>query len=159
MFVKVTDPCYVIAVDEWDRLCKAADAAYPADWVEAFERLVNEYLKQKTGKDWATAGGTGYGDWSNNMFGNGQVVKSDFYADAGMWCVVPAEFNERPDMGDTDGAAILKFDDNSRIEVKVLTDNNKEWTEFAITGVHNGYVTHVRSEPYRGEEDAIELEY
>lgn len=151
MKVKVTDPCYVIDTKEWDRLCKEAGDAYPADWSETFDRLVNEYLKQKTGKTWATAGSTYYGDWSNTMYGT-PVISGGFYADAGMWCVVPAEFNERGDMATTDGAAILDFDDDQEISVRVAEDNNKEWAEIEVSGLLDNKFASAYSASYKDDE-------
>lgn len=149
MKVKVTDPCYVIDTKEWDEICDKA-ASMPGDWSENFNQIVTEYLREKTGKDWAVAGDTGYGDWSNHMSGE-SVVKAGFYADAGMWCVVPAEFNERDDMKDDDGA-ILEFDDGP-ITVVVTETNDREWTEFSVTGQIDGRLSAAYSEPYRSDEE------
>lgn len=153
MKVKVTDPCYVIDTKEWDRLCNEASEATDGgnDWVKFFRKSVEDYLKDKT-ESWARAGDTGYGDWSNEMRGK-SVITSGFYADAGMWCVVPADFNERDDMDPFGGAAVLEFDDGSYINVEVEELNDGQWTEFSVSGLLNEeYVTNY-SLPYRDEED------
>lgn len=150
MRCKVTDPCYVIDVDAWDKICNEA-GSMRGDWSDNFDKLVSDYLFDKTGKLWAIAGSTYYGDWSNGMNGE-PVVKSEFVADSGMWCVVPVEFNERTDMGDFDGAAILEFDDGP-ISIVQLTDNNKEWAEFEVTGFLNGGLSSARSAGYNEQDE------
>lgn len=143
MKIKVTDPCYVIDNKVWDDLCELASNAQAlgGDWVEAFEGFVESYLKEKTGAEWAKAGGTGYGDWGNRMSGSA-VVKPDFFADAGMWCVIPYDFNECGSVDDTNGVAVLEFDDRSDISVRVEDLNDNQWTEISVHGVKNGnYVT------------------
>lgn len=154
MKVKVTDPCYVISNEAWDELCgKASQAdAEGKNWSEAFEGFVEEYLQEKTGVKWATAGGTGYGDWGNSMSGEA-VKKADFFADAGMWCVVPYEFMERDDMDPQNGAAILEFDKGSDIIVGVHELNDGQWTEFSVSGLVKGKMVTSYSEPFRSEED------
>lgn len=152
MKVKVTDPCYVISNEAWDELCKKASDAYPADWVTVFEKAVEEYLQEKTGAKWATAGGTGYGDWGNSMSGEA-VKKADFFADAGMWCVVPYEFMERDDMDPENGVAILEFDKGSDVVVGVHELNDGQWTEFSVSGLVGGKMTTNYSEAFRSEDD------
>lgn len=153
MRVKVTDPCYVIDVDAWDRLCnEASELEGDTKWTEIFQQLVEDYLQEKSGAAWARAGDTGYGDWSNDMTGR-SVITSGFYADAGMWCVVPAEFNERDDMDPFGGAAILEFDDGSYINVELEELNNGEWTEFSVSGLLKEEYVSNYSAPYRTEEE------
>lgn len=142
MRVKVTDPCYVINTDAWDRLCnEASELEGDKKWTEIFQQLVEDYLQEKSGAKWARAGDTGYGDWSNSMSGPA-VINNSFYADAGMWCVVPANFNERSDMDPMGGAAVLEFDDGSYINVEIENDNGGQWTEISVGGLKNEeYVT------------------
>jgi len=155
MRVKVTDPCYVIDTDAWDRLCnEASELEGDKKWTEIFQQLVEDYLQEHTGAKWARAGDTGYGDWSNRMSG-AAVLDDEFYADAGMWCVVPAGFNERADMDPNGGAAILEFDDQSYINVEIENDNDGQWTEFSVGGLKNEeYVTNYSEAFNGGEEDA-----
>ena len=155
MRVKVTDPCYVIDTDAWDRLCnEASELEGDTKWTEIFQQLVEDYLQEKSGAKWARAGDTGYGDWSNRMTGSAVVVP-DFYADAGMWCVVPAEFNERADMDPLGGAAVLEFDDQSYINVEIEDYNDNQWTEFSVGGLKDEQYTTAYSEPFnREDEDA-----
>lgn len=146
MRVKVTDPCYIIDSEEWSNICDKADKM-AGDYNTNFDTLVTEYLQKKTGKDWAVAGATLYGDWENAMYGVPVIDTGSFYADAGMWCVVPAEFNERPDMK-PDVGALLEFDDNSPITVKVTNDNNRQWAEIMVAGVVNDHPAYAESESY-----------
>lgn len=149
MLIKVTDPCYVIDVDEWDKIChKAGDMM--GDWSRNFDALVTNYLREKTGEVWAVAGSTYYGDWSNEMRGR-PVVSGEFYADAGMWCVVPAEFNERNDMNMLDGAAVLEFDEDTSIRVVVAETNERQWAEIEVYGIKDGRGAYAYSQRYRDE--------
>lgn len=154
MKVKVTDPCYVISNESWDKICEEASIKEGNGkiWTEVFEMLVEEYLQEKTGVKWATAGSTGYGDWGNNMSGRA-VVKSDFFADAGMWCVVPYEFMERTDMDMENGAAVLEFDKGSDIVVGVHELNDGQWTEFSVSGLKNKTMVTNYSEPFNTDEE------
>jgi hypothetical protein len=161
MRIKVTDPCYVIDEQVWSEICDKAVGG-GEEWSNNFDKLVTDYLKEKTGKDWACAGSTWYGDWSNTMSGTPvlSVTKMDFYADSGMWCVVPAEFNERHDSDPLGGAALLEFDDNSDIKVIVTTDNNKQWAEFEVHGEVNGEDAIAYSASYdEGDENENDDDY
>lgn len=152
MKVKVTDPCYVIDGDAWSDICDKA-GSMPGDWSNNFDDLVTNYLKEKTGLAWVLAGGTGYGDWSNRMTGR-PVIDGAFCADAGMWCVVPAEFNEcTTDTDSFGGAAILEFDDGSDINVFVPRDNDRQWTEIEVRGIKDGYSACARSLTYEEENE------
>ena len=82
----ITDPCYVLDRDVWDKCCEKAQKSGLWD-DEVFHKVVSEELEKLSGKKaWATD--TGYGDWDNSVFGNSCYVENmDFCADSGMVCV------------------------------------------------------------------------
>ena len=91
----ITDPCYIIPSTEWDKCCKIFDSAeYKAaeesrDYKlqrELFDNEITKTLQQFSGDINAKASSTGYGDWTNEIWGK-NVIKSDFFADSGMCCV------------------------------------------------------------------------
>lgn len=81
----VTDPCYIIADEDWGKACE--DLTNDAEVLEAFNKKIERLLQEVSGHSGARAESTGIGDWSNSMFGR-VVTNSGFSADAGMVCFV-----------------------------------------------------------------------
>ena len=82
----VTDPCYILDNDVWSKCCEVFDKYKDDEFMyQRFDEAVSKVLIEYTGYP-AFACGTGFGDWSNQLSGIG-VIKSEFFADAGMVCV------------------------------------------------------------------------
>lgn len=86
MLYIVTDPCYILPSEIWDKCCEVFNKGLSGkEESDAFDEAVAKALTEYTGsKSYAST--TGDGDWSNYLFGAG-VQNSDFFADAGMVCV------------------------------------------------------------------------
>ena len=83
----VTDPCYILPDDVWDKCCKVFDEYKDDEFMyQRFDEAVTKALTEFVGSK-SYACGTGYGDWSNELQGDGKVINSKFCADAGMVCV------------------------------------------------------------------------
>lgn len=80
--VIVTDPCYLISNEDWDKLIKEAEQDSGENWINCFDNIVAKYLIKISGDSHAVAGSTGFGDWVNEIDGQ------EFGADSGMVCVV-----------------------------------------------------------------------
>lgn len=76
----VTDPCYILSNDAWDECCKFLD-----DSPNAFNEAVSKALTEFSGFP-AYACDTGFGDWSNKIYGS-YIIHKEFCADSGMVCV------------------------------------------------------------------------
>lgn len=73
-------------IPEKDKCCEVFDKYKDDEFMyQRFDEAVSKALVEYTGYP-AFACGTGFGDWSNQLSGIG-VIKSDFFADAGMVCV------------------------------------------------------------------------
>lgn len=86
MLYIVTDPCYILPRETWDKCCEVFNKGLsPQEESDAFDEAVAKALTEFTGsKSYASA--TGYGDWQNCLYGPG-VQKAGFFADTGMVCV------------------------------------------------------------------------
>ena len=74
----VTDPCYIVGNDYiWEQFCKLW---FDGKFEEA-EAVVSAEVKTPV-----RIAETGYGDWTNHIYGPG-VIENEFFADAGMVCV------------------------------------------------------------------------
>lgn len=119
----VTDPCYIVEDEMWDKLCDKADElthhAQGNEWCEAFNELVENHLKELYGIAYVAS--TGYGDWSNEIDGK------SFVADAGMVTVVPADKIPQKIYEDYNNrlGAIVEVADDAEV---VLDTSNSEWT-------------------------------
>jgi hypothetical protein len=76
----VTDPCYLIKREVWDKIGNETDWESPA-----FDRALEKELGES-----AVVSGTGFGDWDNELRGKG-VVQNPFSADSGMVAFIPVE--------------------------------------------------------------------
>ena len=89
----ITDPCYLLDDDVWQKCCKAAERPDHSWDDELFAtKVANELTKMTGQKAWASE--TGFGDWSNTMCGNNvKIIQSYFVADSGMVsvCVLTPE--------------------------------------------------------------------
>lgn len=80
--VIITDPCYLISDEDWDKLIEEAEQESGENWISCFDNIVVKHLVKISGDSRAVAGSTGFGDWVNEIDGQ------EFGADSGMVCVV-----------------------------------------------------------------------
>lgn len=154
----VTDPCYILSNDDWREVCDIADKA--GDWTEAFNNACADKLREVSGDKRADACGTGYGDWSNRLFGmsgRATILCNDFYADSGMVCVVEVTDQLEKYLANNDHdmeslAAVVESDEPLE---GVFDCENTSWTVVRLVTV-NGHNPVAESEPY--EEDDEEEE-
>ena len=85
----VTDPCYILPKDKWQKCCKVFDEYSDNEVHERFNQVVTESLREFSDDNEAMAVDTGYGDWSNMIEGSSsnKILQSDFAADSGMVCI------------------------------------------------------------------------
>ncbi|MCM1323191.1 MAG: hypothetical protein NC218_03310 [Acetobacter sp.] len=93
----VTDPCYLLDNERWQKCCRKADEAGKAqgmrDWdFDAFNKAVEDELRSISG-GFVYVCGTGFGDWENRIYAASRpekviIKQACFGADAGMVCVV-----------------------------------------------------------------------
>lgn len=84
----ITDPCYILPEEEWKHCCDYADKTSKedkVDWSYIFNRAVEMALTKFSGSN-AWVERTGFGDWTNTVYGP-SVVEFGFAADSGMVCV------------------------------------------------------------------------
>ena len=77
----ITDPCYILTDAEsdavWSEFCDLWFKKNYGDAQELISKTVGTPVKIED---------TGYGDWTNHIYGPG-VIENEFFADAGMVCV------------------------------------------------------------------------
>lgn len=155
----ITDPCYIISHADWDALCDQAtkqEKEQGRDWCDTFHDLVAAHLRTISGNQYADACGTGYGDWTNYMFGRA-VKQSEFGADSGMVCMVEltdklTEYingdKENSVMEVMSLSAVLESDDVLHAE---FNTDNPNWTELCVLDSRGSVVAY--SEPYETEDE------
>lgn len=125
----VTDPCYILPDDVWDKCCKVFDEYKDDEFMyQRFDEAVAKALTEFVGSK-SYACGTGYGDWSNELQGDGKVINKDFCADAGMVCVCELTDKVKEaldvDIYNTHTVATFEAEDLRNVTFD-LTD--KDWT-------------------------------
>ena len=135
----VTDPCYLLSRETWDKCCEVFNND-DKHMYEKFDEEVSKALSEFTGFP-AYACGTGFGDWSNSIWGSG-VIKGDFLADAGMVCVCRLTDNIlehlKKKYGDTNslsGIALFEMSENIKVDFDV---SNSDWTIVTIKDLQTG---------------------
>lgn len=139
----ITDPCYLIADEDWDILIEKADkkAKDNEAWAKCFDELITNFLREISGDKKAVASGTGIGDWVNSIDGQ------QFGADSGMVCVVKSTralqkyLKEKNIVCNPLCVASLKLDGVVNYE---LDTSNPRWT---IVKVWNKEFEYVSEEP------------
>lgn len=145
----ITDPCYILPGNIWSKCCKFLDGGF-----EAFNQAVSRALTKFTGyKAWACD--TGYGDWTNKIYGSG-VTKYDFFADSGMVCVcrVTASVLEylQEEYGTTNLSGAAFFEMSKDIDV-IFDTSNIHWTVVKIIDNQNGDIIQSTTEEEYEDED------
>ena len=155
----ITDPCYLIPDDDWSKCCEIFDsAAYKKamenrDYVmqrELFDNETTAALQKYSGDYKAKACSTGYGDWTNDIWGV-NVLKHDFFADSGMVCVCELTDNVRKviDSG-FNGMAVFETDKDIEIE---FDWSDSDWTVVRIIDKNTGREIVSSQEPYSDDDD------
>lgn len=151
----VTDPCYILPNDVWDKCYEVFDKYKDDEFVyqrldEAITKALTEFVGSKS-----YACSTGYGDWSNILQGDGKVINKSFCADAGTVCVCELTDKVKEALGVDEvgnfSAAIFEAEDLSKVEFDV-SDNT--WTVVYIeTTDGHCFCTLTPDEVYGDEDD------
>lgn len=127
----VTDPCYILSNEAWDKCCELLHEGTEADF-EAFNTAIAGELTLLSGaKAWVAD--TGYGDWNNQIWGPG-VIKHDFFADAGMVCVckLTPEIEIKLDLGNESHARGVAIFETEGVESVRFDTEDSNWTVVEI---------------------------
>lgn len=156
----VTDPCYLLDLlptqkekDKlWDYVCNSIH-----DWEKDYDgtdhKDASVRMSDVLGVNVLRISDTGFGDWSNTLKSTSEhinVLIPEFYADAGMMCVV--EINEKLEnfLKENDIGAI--FESDVPIAVNVDDDDN-QWYVLKIMDEKGWYEYATSEEPYQEDED------
>ena len=161
----ITDPCYLIPDDDWSKCCEIFDSeAYKKamenrDYEmqrELFDNGITAALQKYSSDYKAKACSTGYGDWTNDIWGV-NVLKHDFFADSGMVCVceltdtiknhIDANSNG---FKEYHGMAVFETDKDIAIE---FDTSDSDWTVIRIKDKNTGNVLITSSEPYSDDDE------
>ena len=147
----ITDPCYILPEDIWDECCKKCEARGQENWSENFDGIVQEALRDFT-QGQAFASSTGYGDWSNEIYGPG-VLNHTFAADAGMVCVcrLTEEVEKKLNIKEHD-SCVAVFEADELVKVTFDTDDDN-WTVVNIVTDKGLIVSNSPEEDEEDEED------
>ena len=161
----ITDPCYLIPDDDWSKCCEIFDSvAYKKamenrDYEmqrELFDNGITAALQKYSGDYKAKACSTGYGDWTNEIWGV-NVLKHDFFADSGMCCVceltdtiqnhIKENSNNRNEFN---GMAVFETDKDIAIE---FDTSDSDWTVVKVIDKNTGDILITSSEPYSDDDE------
>ncbi|MBR6010639.1 MAG: hypothetical protein IKP35_04470 [Alphaproteobacteria bacterium] len=161
----ITDPCYLIQNDDWDKCCEIFNSvAYKKaeenrDYEmqrELFDNEITAVLRKYSGDYKAQACSTGYGDWTNEIWGK-NIIKHDFFADSGMCCVceltdsiqnhISKNSNGRNEFN---GMAVFETDKDIAIE---FDTSDSDWTVIRVKDKNTGNVLITSSEPYSDDDE------
>lgn len=85
----ITDPCYILSEEDWKKCVEYAEKTVEEDkveWSYIFKTAVETALTKFTNSSsWVKD--TGFGDWTNILYGPNKDGYGEFCADAGMVCV------------------------------------------------------------------------
>lgn len=146
----VTDPCYILPEDKWEKCCKVFDK-YPEDEMyQRFDEEVTKALQEFSSDDKAMAIGTGFGDWNNEIKGSNsnKILQSYFCADAGMVCIckytdsVKEALSKYVNQG---SFAILELEGKVKFTFNV---ENPNWTQLFIEDERDSFETQSPDEEY-----------
>lgn len=144
----ITDPCYILPDTEWDKCCEIFDSVAYKKAVEdrdfekqneLFDTEATSALRKYSGDYKACACSTGFGDWTNAIWGK-NVLKHDFFADSGMVCVCELtetiqKHIDKDSSGDNkfNGMAVFETDADIAIDFDMT---ERDWTVVIITDKH-----------------------
>lgn len=153
----ITDPCYLVDSHEvWDSFCNLIQDADLSEGetvtIEA-EKMLSRYLDTPV-----RVASTGYGDWSNDIHGK-NVIRTTFFADAGLVCVVELTpivdqmhkniFGYRISDNQA-GVAVIEAE--GLAEVRFDT-SNPHWTVITITDTYGNVYRSTTYEEHFGIDD------
>lgn len=159
----ITDPCYLIPDDDWSKCCEIFDSvAYKKamenrDYEmqrELFDNEITAVLRKYSGDYKAQACSTGYGDWTNEIWGV-NVLKHDFFADSGMVCVceltdtIKNHIDANSNGKEFNGMAVFETDKDITVE---FDTSDSDWTVVKVIDKNTGQVLITSSEPYSDDE-------
>ena len=152
--IKMMNLC--IKGDVWSKCCEVFDKYKDDEFMyQRFDEAVSKALVEYTGYP-AFACGTGFGDWKNKLSGIG-VIKSDFFADAGMVCVCRLTpkmlklWKEKYGTQAFSGMAIFEASKDISVEFDV---SDKNWTIVNIKdNKTQAIISSMDSDFYEEEED------
>lgn len=153
----VTDPCYILPSETWDKACTDCFTGNANEDLRAFDERIEQELRKFAETDNAWVDETGFGDWENSLIATTADVRIQshgFSADAGMVCVceVTDHVAGAIDVRLMDRCiAMFEVDDNSRIQVTFDRDE-PNWTQVIIRADGKKIITSMEAE-YGEEED------
>lgn len=161
----ITDPCYILPDTEWDKCCEIFDSvAYKKamedrDYEkqrELFDIEVTSALKKYSGDYKACACSTGFGDWTNSIWGK-NVLKHDFFADSGMVCVCELtetiqKHIDKDSNGNNEFNGMAVFETDADITIDFDT-SDRSWTVVNVRDKHTGQTIIASQEPYDEYDD------
>ena len=156
----VTDPCYLLDLlstqqerDKlWDYVCNSIHD-YDRDYDGTDHEDATKRMSDVLGLNILRMSDTGFGDWSNTITSTSKhinVLVPEFYADAGMMCVV--EINEKLEnfLKDHDIGAIFESD----VPISVSVNNeDRGWYVLEIMDEHGWHELATSEEPEQEDED------
>ena len=161
----ITDPCYIIPDTDWSKCCEIFNSvAYKKaeenrDYEmqrELFDNEITAVLRKYSGDYKAQACSTGYGDWTNEIWGK-NVIKHDFFADSGMCCVceltdtIQKHITENSNgRNEFNGMAVFETDKDIAIE---FDTSDSDWTVIRVKDKNTGNVLITSSEPYSDDDE------
>lgn len=166
----ITDPCYILPDSEWSKCCDVFDSIAYQKAVEAkdydkqrelFDLEVTSALRKYSGDYNACAASTGFGDWSNEIYGE-NIIKSDFFADAGMVCVCELTDviqkhikDESNGTNEFNGMAVFETDKDIAIDFDMSV---RDWTVVNILDKHTGALLVYSSDGRPTDEDDDDMD-
>lgn len=149
----ITDPCYILPEEDWRKCCDYADKTSKEDhedWGYIFNNVVEMALTKFTnGSCWVSS--TGYGDWTNALWGPKVDGSGGFFADAGMVCVCEYTAKVKEALGDlTEKGGAATFEAQGPLKVE-FDRSDSDWTVVNIEDA-NGDCWHT-DVPYDPDED------
>ena len=161
----ITDPCYLIPDDDWSKCCEIFDSvAYKKamenrDYEmqrELFDNGITAALQKYSGDYKAKACSTGYGDWTNEIWGV-NVLKHDFFADSGMCyvCELTDTIQKHIDANSNGfkeyhGMAVFETDKDIAIE---FDTSDSDCTVITVKYKNTGDILITSSEPYSDDDE------
>lgn len=160
----VTDPCYLLDLDEANRYYiwhNCMNDMFNGDTGDQkYEDGTNytgvqKILSEALGINVIRVSDTGFGDWSNTLLSSSnhiKVIEPEFYADAGMMCVV--EINEKLEnfLKEHDIGAIFESDCDISVDVN---DEDRSWYVLKIMDANGWHVLASSEEPEQEDEDEV----
>lgn len=156
----ITDPCYLLDLlstqqerdNLWSYVCESIH-----DYDKNYDRTDHEDASKRMsdvlGLNILRMSDTGFGDWSNTITSTSKhinVLVPEFYADAGMMCVV--EINEKLEnfLKDHDIGAIFESDCDISVDVD---DEDRGWYVLKIMNENGWNELATSEEPEQEDED------